>query len=129
MIAIPAHEAYLLSGNPSLQIYIRAGETIVPTGGDVQDVAEGQLEAEAMQEATKLAESNRKAPSKYQKRYKREFAREKKTGKYTRSNGQWSKGGFRRCVKAAHAATKKALKLDGPPMTHDSRGKRSRRKY
>jgi hypothetical protein len=40
MIAIPAYQAYLLSGTPALQVYIRAGETLVPTGGNVEDVQE-----------------------------------------------------------------------------------------
>jgi hypothetical protein len=38
MIAIPAYQAYLLSGTPALQVYIRAGETLLPTGGNVEDV-------------------------------------------------------------------------------------------
>jgi hypothetical protein len=40
MIAIPAYQAYLLSGTPAMQVYIRAGETLVPTGGNVEDVQE-----------------------------------------------------------------------------------------
>ncbi|GAG94557.1 unnamed protein product, partial [marine sediment metagenome] len=38
MVAIPAHEMYRLSSDPSFTIYIRGGETIMPTGGNVQDV-------------------------------------------------------------------------------------------
>lgn len=44
MIAIPAFEAYLITGTPSFQVYIRAGETIVPTGGNVDDVELGVAE-------------------------------------------------------------------------------------
>jgi hypothetical protein len=40
MIAIPAYQAYLLSGTPAMQVYIRAGETLLPTGGNVEDVQE-----------------------------------------------------------------------------------------
>lgn len=40
MIAIPAYQAYMLSGTPAMQIYIRAGETLMPTGGNVTDVTE-----------------------------------------------------------------------------------------
>tara|TARA_A100001201_G_scaffold98201_1_gene84649 strand:- start:161 stop:676 length:516 start_codon:yes stop_codon:yes gene_type:complete len=40
MIAIPAYQASMLQGNPAFQVYIRAGETIVPTGGNVRDVQE-----------------------------------------------------------------------------------------
>ena len=38
MIAIPAYQAYMIQGNPAFEIFIRAGETIVATGGNVQDV-------------------------------------------------------------------------------------------
>ncbi|GAG75202.1 unnamed protein product [marine sediment metagenome] len=38
MICIPAYEAYMIQGTPAFTIYARAGETIVPTGGNVADV-------------------------------------------------------------------------------------------
>ena len=44
MIAIPAYQAYMLNGTPAMQIYIRAGETLVPTGGAVEDVQEAMME-------------------------------------------------------------------------------------
>lgn len=40
MIAIPARQEYLLSGSPDVKVYIRAGETLEPTGGAVEDVQE-----------------------------------------------------------------------------------------
>ena len=40
MVCIPAYQAYMIEGTPSLQIYVRAGETIIPTGGNVRDVQE-----------------------------------------------------------------------------------------
>lgn len=40
MIAIPAYQANMIQGNPAFQIYMRAGETIMPTGGNVRDVQE-----------------------------------------------------------------------------------------
>lgn len=40
MIAIPARQEYLLSGQPDVKVYIRAGETLEPTGGAVEDVQE-----------------------------------------------------------------------------------------
>jgi len=46
MIAIPAYQAYMLAGTPALTIYIKAGETLVPTGGNVQDMAEGLMQAD-----------------------------------------------------------------------------------
>jgi len=38
MICIPAYEAYMIQGTPAFTIFARAGETIVPTGGNVADV-------------------------------------------------------------------------------------------
>jgi len=40
MIAIPAFQAYMLDGTPSQIVYIKAGETLLPTGGNVRDVQE-----------------------------------------------------------------------------------------
>ena len=47
MIAIPAYQASLIQGSPAFQIYMRAGETIMPTGGNVQDVQQAVM-SEAM---------------------------------------------------------------------------------
>ena len=41
MVCIPAYQAYMIQGAPSMTIYVRAGETIVPTGGNVDDVELG----------------------------------------------------------------------------------------
>lgn len=38
MICIPAYQSYMITGDPAFTIYARAGETIVPTGGNVKDV-------------------------------------------------------------------------------------------
>jgi|TARA_R100000479_G_scaffold162674_2_gene100874 hypothetical protein len=38
MVAIPAYQAYMIQGDPAFTVYMRAGETVVPTGGNVQDV-------------------------------------------------------------------------------------------
>lgn len=38
MICIPAYQAYLIQGQPAFTIYARAGESILPTGGNVEDV-------------------------------------------------------------------------------------------
>jgi hypothetical protein len=40
MIAIPAYQAHLMQGNPQFTVYIKAGETLVPTGGNVLDMSE-----------------------------------------------------------------------------------------
>ena len=47
-------------------------------------------------------------PSAYSKRYGREFRRIEK--KYKTKSGSWKKNGYRAAVKAAHAATRKAMK-------------------
>lgn len=98
MIAIPAHEAYRLSSDPTMQIYIRAGETIVPTGGNVQDVAVGEAQAEQIVET--VAPSKKRRATKYQRAYKRAF--KEIAPKYKLKNGKWKKGGFKAAVKAAH---------------------------
>lgn len=38
MVCIPAYQSYMIQGNPAFTIYARAGETIVPTGGNVADM-------------------------------------------------------------------------------------------
>ena len=58
MVAIPAFQAYLIDGTrggPEFTIYIKAGETLVPTGGNVLDMQENMnIEAAAeMSEAPK----------------------------------------------------------------------------
>jgi len=103
MIAIPAHESHLLNGSPSMQIYIRAGETIVPTGGNVQDFEQGVAETQAL-EAVGVAPKPRKKTTAYQRKYKKAFASVK--GKYKLKNGKWKKDGFKNAVKAAHRMCK-----------------------
>jgi hypothetical protein len=98
MIAIPAHEAYRLSSDPTMQIYIRAGETIMPTGGNVQDVAVGEAQADMIVET--VAPSKKRRATKYQRAYKRAF--KEIAPKYKLKNGKWKKGGFKAAVKAAH---------------------------
>ncbi len=54
MIAIPAFQAHLIQGQPSFQIYIKAGETLVPTGGNVLDMQENMdIETAPMTEKPK----------------------------------------------------------------------------
>jgi len=103
MIAIPAHESHLLNGSPSMQIYIRAGETIVPTGGNVQDFEEGVAQTQALM-AVEDTPKPRKKTTAYQRKYKKAFASVK--GKYKLKNGKWKKDGFKNAVKAAHGMCK-----------------------
>jgi len=99
MIAIPAHESHLLSGSPSMQVYIRAGETLVPTGGNVQDINVGLAQAAAL-EAESVAPVRKKKTTAYQRRYKQAF--KSIAPKHKLKNGNWKKGGFKAAVKAAH---------------------------
>jgi len=99
MIAIPAHESHLLSGSPSMQVYIRAGETLVPTGGNVQDMNVGVAQAAAM-EAESVAPVRKKKKTARQRAYGAAF--KKIAPKYKLKNGKWKKDGFKRCVKEAH---------------------------
>ena len=43
MVCIPAYQSYMIQGQPAFTVYARAGETIVPTGGNVQDVQEAVI--------------------------------------------------------------------------------------
>jgi len=49
MVAIPAYQAYLIQGTPAFQLYIKAGETLLATGGNVDDVELGIAENVASQ--------------------------------------------------------------------------------
>lgn len=40
MVCIPAYQSFMIQGQPAFTVYARAGETIVPTGGNVRDVQE-----------------------------------------------------------------------------------------
>jgi len=97
-VAVPAFEYGMLRQGvaPSHTIYIKAGETLVATGGNVDDVELGIAEAVAVTEPVK---SKRKA-SAYNRRYAAAFR--KVSGKYRKKNGQWKKGGFKAAGKAAH---------------------------
>lgn len=107
MVCIPAYQAYMIEGSPSLQIYVRAGETIIPTGGNVRDVQEA-LESAEMTDAVHMSgvgtPSQKKGPTAYQKRYKKNFNKIAKD--YKNRNGKWKKDGFKRAVKKAHLMTR-----------------------
>jgi len=105
MIAIPAYQAYLLSGTPAFQIYIKEGEVltqVMPT--DAMEAAE----AVEVQRSTSKAMKPKRKSSKRSKAYGRHF--KKLAPKYKLKSGKWKKDGFKRCVRAAHAATKKEMK-------------------
>ena len=99
MIAIPAHEYFRLATDPTFQIYIRGGETIMPTGGNVQDVQE-VVETMAVENTPKP----KKKTTAYQRKYKKAFAKVKP--QHMNKNGKWKKNGFKAAVKAAHRMCK-----------------------
>jgi len=60
MIAIPAYQAYMLKETPAMQIYIKAGETLVPTGGNVKDMTENMdVNAVSQAPATKKRKTSK----------------------------------------------------------------------
>ena len=100
MVCIPAYQAYMIQGSPSMQIYVRAGETIIPTGGNVKDVAEAMEPSTVLDHVEHTVATKRKRPTAYQKKYKAAF--KSIAPKYKLKNGKWKKGGFKAAVKAAH---------------------------
>lgn len=101
MVAIPAYQAYMITDTPSLQIYIRAGETLVPTGGNVEDVEEVmQSTIEDDMPFTASASRTKRKLTAYQRKYKKAF--KSVTAKHKTKNGKWKAGGFKRAVKEAH---------------------------
>lgn len=98
MIAIPAYQAYLIDGQPAFAIYIRAGETLLPTGGNVADMEQG-MPATLDSPLTDQPAAKKKMTA-YQRRYKAAFKKVK--GKHKKKDGTWKKGGFRAAVRAAH---------------------------
>lgn len=102
MVCIPAYQAYMIEGSPSLTIYVRAGETIIPTGGNVRDVEEAMQSTElvGMNEGGVETIARKQRVSGYQRKYKKAF--KEVAPKYKLKNGKWKKGGFKLAVKAAH---------------------------
>jgi len=99
MIAIPAHEMYRLSSDPSFTIYIRGGETIMPTGGNVQDVQQVVEEVTVHEQKPK-----KRKKSKYHAAYGKAFKR--LAPDYKLKSGAWKKNGFKRCASAARKQAK-----------------------
>lgn len=98
MIAIPAYQAYMITMTPAMQIYIKAGETIVATGGNVQDLIEGQMEAEGL-DIISVQSSTKKTrrpgaglPKKYAKMgFKKGWAAYKRTPAYKKKKARKKK--------------------------------------
>lgn len=97
MIAIPAYQAYLLSSAPAFTIYIKEGEVLTQV---MQTDAEQAVDlVESSQSSTEKKKPRRKTP--YERKYDKAFKKVEKD--YKKKDGTWRKGGFRACVKAAHA--------------------------
>lgn len=97
MVCIPAFQAYMLQGTPSLIIYIKEGEVLT----QVQPT--DAMEAEAELQAAPVPKKKRKS-TKHQRAYKKAFAQV--APDFKKANGQWKKDGFKRAVKAAHKKAK-----------------------
>ena len=102
MIAIPAHEMYRLNSDPSFTIYIRGGETIMPTGGNVRDVQEVVPKLEENTTVSSAPKKRRK--SKYHTAYGKAF--KELAPKYKLKSGKWAKNGFERTAAAARKQAK-----------------------
>ena len=68
MVAIPAYQAYLMQGAPQFTVYIKAGETLVPTGGNVLDMTENMdIEAAGEMSSPKKRKRGAGLPKKFAK--------------------------------------------------------------
>ncbi|GAG72772.1 unnamed protein product, partial [marine sediment metagenome] len=97
MIAIPAYQAYLLSGTPAFQIYIKEGEVltqVIPT-----DAMEAVGAASADGEPSSSPSKKPRKKSKYHTAYGKHFKAIQND--YKLKNGKWKKNGFKRCGQAA----------------------------
>jgi len=109
MIAIPAFQAHMLTGTPSMQIYIKAGETLVPTGGNVKDMTEN-MDINAVSEAPVV---KKRKPSKWNRYVKRKANHIKlKSGKLDlkKMAKQFAKTQGKKVVKKAIRTQKRRIK-------------------
>ena len=109
MIAIPAFQYSALVGNgvPSFSIYIKEGEVLTQVmATDAEEAAE-QMALDSMSTVDVADRPPKRRKTKYQRAYKKAFDSLKPD--YVKANGQWKKGGFKRCVKAAHKKAKEMM--------------------
>jgi len=90
MVAIPAYQAYLIQGTPQFTVYIKAGETLVPTGGNVADMSENMdIEAAAEVPAKRKRAKGAGLPKKYAKMgFAKGWKAYKKTPAYKRKQSK-----------------------------------------
>lgn len=106
MIAIPAYQAYLLSGTPAFQIYIKEGEVltqVIPT-----DAMEAVEAASAAGEVSSSTSKKPRKKSKYHAAYGKHFKAIQ--ADYKLKNGKWKKNGFKRCGAAARKLARSEVK-------------------
>lgn len=104
MVAIPAYQAYMIQGTPSMQIYIKEGEVLT----QVQPTDAEETMA-IISNDLKSTKPKRKT-SAYHRRYSKHFKALQNRPDYKKKDGTWKKGGFKRAVKAAHMKAKKEMK-------------------
>jgi hypothetical protein len=75
MVAIPAFQMHMVQGTPSMQVYIKAGETLVPTGGNVADMSENMN----IETVSPSLEVKKRKPSKWNR-----YVKQKKNKIFTR---------------------------------------------
>lgn len=111
MMAIPAYLAGTLNPQPPFMVYIKAGETLVPTGGNVLDMTENMDVAKVTLDTGATVPRAIGKPSAYNVRYAKFFAQVKDA--YKRKDGSWKKNGFKRAVREAHSLASKPKSKGG----------------
>ena len=107
MIAIPAYQAYLLSGTPAFQIYIKEGEVLAQV--QLTDAQEAEASTESIVGRDLMSsEKKKRKPSKYHTAYGKHFKAIQ--ADYKLKNGKWKKNGFKRCGAAARKLARAEVK-------------------
>jgi len=111
MIAIPAYQSYMISKEPAFTVYIKAGETLVPTGGNVADMSQNLLGSVDIKETGSIGLTpikGTRSPTAYNKAYSKAFKQVQ--NKHKTKAGSWKKGGYRFAVREAHRMARKSMK-------------------
>ena len=111
MIAIPAYQSYMISKEPAFTVYIKAGETLVPTGGNVADMSQNLLGSVDIKEGSVTGLTpvkGTRGATAYNKAYSKAFKSIQNDHK-TKS-GSWKKNGYKRAVKIAHRLARANMK-------------------
>jgi len=98
MIAIPAFQAYMITGSPGFQIFIKEGEVLNQV--QLTDAQEAELTVEQSMDRVNLSQPKKKKKTAYQRRYSKAFNKIK--SKHKLKSGKWKKDGFKKAVREAH---------------------------